>query len=403
MKRKKQVKPPNKFLIKTAMFFYGNGFLKRKIKLVGGDILKTMSPPFLLLASHSGGISDVLCVTKLLQDNPANFVASKTQFAVWGNLLKKVGAIEKTQFKNQPSVIRDIKHILSSGHSVAIYPEAKISVDGTQNYFDDSTARLAKMLNVPVVTLCLHGSYLSKPRWAKNRRFAPVQAEVEVVADQKEIAQISKEELYQKIVANLTYDDYKYQLENNIEIEDKKLVEGLENILFVCPECQEFHKMTAKGDALWCKNCGFGVKMDKFGVFALNNETRKSQSANLDSVKEWYRFQHKVVQEQIVAGKYDVEVDCTVELQIKNKFKKIKGEAKFKHNQKEMSLALPNGEKIIFSQKQFFTLSFNNDFVFLPTDAGVYRLRFDKVGLPTLLNIAVEEMAVLDGRRPKYC
>ena len=381
---KRKPKLASKFLIGTAVRTYGRRFFKKQVKLIHDGSLKKIKPPYVLVANHCGFL-DVAGVIMMAYPNCANFVISVTQLAQWPSLIKRMGVLPKKQFTVDTSLIRDIKYVLSKNRPVVIYPEAKLSVVGTPNIIKPAIAKLIKMLKVPLVTVCFHGDYLHKPRWSKSKRYVPVTAEVKLAVTEEEVGDITAQEIHHRIVENLTYDDYAYQLDNGIEIDAPDLVEGLENILYKCPECGEEFVMTAHGNTLTCGKCGATVSQNKLGQL---------EGGRFDKVVDWYAWQTECVRQEVSREDYRFDGFFRAEQLVGKKYVDM-GDAHIVHDVSGITATLSERE-IHYKAGQFYTLSFNNDYVYLPTEDAVLRFkRLDKVGCTTKLNIAVEQQTAI--------
>ena len=366
------------------MAFYGKRYFKKKVKLIEDGNLKQIKPPYVVVANHCGFL-DVASLVKMTYPNCASFVISVTQIVKWPSLIKCMGVLPKKQFTVDTSLIRDIKYVLSKNRPVVIYPEAKLSVDGTPNIIKPAVAKLIKLLKVPLVTVCFHGDYLHQPRWANHSRFVPVKAEVKLAVTPEEVDGISVNEIHDRIVKNLTYDDYTYQLENSIEIDDPHLVEGLENILYKCPNCGEEFAMTSHGQTLTCTKCGSSVTQNKLGQL---------EGGKFSKVTDWYDWQAQCVREEVADPNYRFEGFFRAEKLVKKNYADM-GDAQIVHD-KEGITATFAGESIHYKAGAFYTLSFNNDYVYLPTADAVYRFRrLEKIGCTAKLNLAIEQQTEL--------
>ena len=384
MAKKKKPILANKFLIGAAVNCYGKRYFRKQVKLIHDGALKKIKPPYVLVANHCGFL-DVAGTIMMTYPNCSNFVISVTQLIQWPSLIKHMGVLPKKQFTVDTSLIRDIKYVLSKNRPVVIYPEAKLSVDGTPNIIKPAIAKLIKMLKVPLVTVCFHGDYLHKPRWAKSKRFVPVTADVKLAVTADEVNDITAQEIHRRIVENLTYDDYAYQLANGIEIDAPDLVEGLESILYKCPECGEEFAMTAHGNTLTCSKCGATVTQNKLGQL---------EGGRFDKVVDWYAWQRQCVREEVARDDYFYEGFFRAEQLVGKKYVDM-GDAHITHDKTGITAAFADRE-IHYKAGQFYTLSFNNDYVYLPTEEAVLRFkRQDKVGCTTKLNLAVEEQTEL--------
>ena len=370
----------SKFLIGAAINTYGKRYFRKQVKLIDDGTLKKIKPPYVLVANHCGFL-DVAGVIKMTYPHCSNFVISVTQLVQWPQLIKHMGVLPKKQFTVDTSLIRDIKYVLSQNRPVVIYPEAKLSVVGTPNIIKPAIAKLVKMLKVPLVTVCFHGDYLHKPRWSKSKRFVPVTADVKLAVAADELGDITAQEIHRRIVENLTYDDYAYQLENGIEIDTPDLVEGLENVLYKCQSCGEEFAMTAHGNTLTCTKCGAAVTQNKLGVL---------EGGRFDKVVDWYEWQRQSVLSEVQREDYCFEGFFRAERLVGKKYVDM-GDAHLVHDKTGITATFADNE-IHYKAGAFYTLSFNNDFVYLPTEDAVLRFRrLDKVGCTTKLNLAVEE------------
>lgn len=370
----------NRTFIGLGVAFYGKRYFRKRVKLITDGSLKHIKPPYVAVANHSG-FADVGGLIVAAYPNCINFVISLTQIVKWPKAIKYMGILPKKQFAVDTSLIRDIKYVLDHNRIVAIYPEGKLSVAGTPNIIKPNIAKLIKLLKVPVVTVRFDGSYLHKPRWAKNKRFCPLKATVRVAADAQEITALAVEEIHKRIVEDLAYDDYAYQLENKIEIDVPDLVEGLEGILYKCPNCGEEFAMTGKGGALTCAKCGAAVTQNKYGQL---------EGGRFDKVTDWYAWEAECIRGELARPDYALSARFRAEKLVGKDYVDM-GEAEITHD--HTGITAKFGEQTFFYKAgAFYTLSFNNDYLYLPTSDAVYRFRLlEKLGCTTKFNLAVEE------------
>ena len=380
----KKVKLANKFVVGAAVNLYGKTSFRRYVKLIGGDALKKIKPPFVVVANHASFV-DVAGLMISMYPNCASFVISVTQLVQWPSLINSMGVLPKKQFTVDTSLIRDIKYVLSQKRPVVIYPEAKLSVVGTPNIIKPAIAKLVKMLKVPLVTVRFNGTYLHKPRWSKFKRKVPVRMDVNVAVGADEIDTITAQEIHQRIVNNLTYDDYDYQLQNNIEIDNPHLVEGLENILYKCPNCGEEFSMLGCGNELTCTKCGHSVTQNKLGQLV---------GGKFSKVTDWYAWQTHCVRDEVSDPNYRFRGVFRAEKLVGKKYADM-GEATIVHDHDGITATFGDTQ-LHYKAGAFYTLSFNNDFVYLPTADAVYRFgRIGNAGCTTKLNLAVEQQSIL--------
>lgn len=371
-----------KSLIGLGVTFYGRRYFKKQVTLVSDCELKRIKPPYVVVANHSG-FADVGGLIMEAYPNCINFVISETQIVKWPKLIYKMGILPKKQFSVDTSLIRDIKYVLDHNRPVAIYPEAKLSVVGTPNIIKPNIAKLIKLLKYPLVTVRFDGNYIHKPRWAKDRRFVPLKVTARLAATAEDVARLSVEQIHNIIVDDLTYDDYAYQLENNIEIDSPTLVEGLESILYKCPVCGEEFAMSGRGNTLTCQRCLSEVTQNKFGQLV---------GGKFDKVTDWYAWQRACVDDEVSKPDYELSARFRAEKLVKSKYIDL-GDAAITHTPEGITATFGN-EKLFYKAGVFYTLSFNNDYLYLPTKEAVYRFkRLEKLGCTTKFNLAIEQQS----------
>lgn len=184
--------------------------------------IKKLKPPYLVIATHQG-FSDYYIGPLTMFPHRAMYVSDMEGFYAFGNwLYRGLGCIPKRRFVSDINVVKNIKYGLSKGQSVVIYPESRHSNIGTTAYIPENMGKLAKIMNVPVVILSAHGSYLANPFWdEEHTRKVPIKVKAECLCTKDEIKNISAQELQSKIEKALQYDEYRYQQENNILIKIK--------------------------------------------------------------------------------------------------------------------------------------------------------------------------------------
>ncbi|MDE7454523.1 MAG: 1-acyl-sn-glycerol-3-phosphate acyltransferase, partial [Clostridia bacterium] len=196
-KKRKHKKPilAHKGMLALGITFYGKRYFKKQATLVSNGALKHLKPPYIVVANHAGW-ADVGGLIMQTYPNCINFVISETQIVKWPKGIYLMGILPKKQFEMDLSLIRDIKYVLDHNRIVAIYPEAKLSVVGTLNIIKPSIAKLVKMLKYPLVTVRFDGNYLHKPRWAKSKRYVPINVDARLAVTSEETQTLSTDEIY---------------------------------------------------------------------------------------------------------------------------------------------------------------------------------------------------------------
>jgi ribosomal protein L37AE/L43A len=106
-------------------------------------------------------------------------------------------------------------------------------------------------------------------------------------------------EIQEKIDGALLFDAYREQENLKVKYRGGNNVEGLENVLYICPECKsEFTIHTKNKKTLYCEKCGFAHTSDKYGFLHNTGSTGKE----IRYVSDWSRLVYDQIKGQIESG-----------------------------------------------------------------------------------------------------
>jgi len=279
---------------------------KTKVNKINIEGLK---PPYILLCNHNSFV-DFKVTTKALFPIPANYVVAIDGFINREWLLRKAGGISKRKFVKDVNIVNQIKHSLFINKTVlALYPEARYSFVGTNCELPDSLYKLIKLFSVPVVTLIMHGNHLRQPFWNNlNKRKLPLLADMKLLFSKEDLKKVSLSEIKEKLDNQFKYDDYLYQKENNIKIIEKNRAEGLNKVLYQCPNCKTEYKMKSSGIELWCEHC------QKSYILKENGQLQaKTGETEFSHIPNWFEWQRENVKKIIDNNTYNMEFEVDID------------------------------------------------------------------------------------------
>lgn len=264
--------------------------------------MKGIKPPYLLLANHNA-LMDVDILNLATFPHRINYVIAIDGFIGREKLLRNVGGICKRKFTNDINLIRHLRTVKKNGNIIQIFAEARYSLCGTNAIIPDSLAKLAKLLDIPVVMLKMHGHHINSPYWnLHNRKIKGIEAELKCIMNQDEVRNLPLKEVNRLIQENYVYDEYKWQKDNKIEVKYKGRAEGLHKVLYQCPHCGTEYEMDSKDDVLFCRHCGKKWKYSSYGeLSAVEGETEFSH------IPDWYEWERENVRREVKEGKYRFE------------------------------------------------------------------------------------------------
>ena len=272
-----------------------------------GDV-KKLKPPYFLLANHNAFL-DMKNLIRATLPKPCNYVIAIDGFIGREGLLRTIGGICTRKFVFDVNLILQMQESIRKKHICVLYPEARYSLCGTEAVIPSSVAKLAKLLNVPLVTLVCHGDHINSPFWnTRSRKIKGIEADMQILATPDELKAMPVEELQQKIDDALWYDDYAWQKEKGVKVTVPWRAEGLHKVLYQCPHCGTEYRMSSKGSTLTCEACGKSWEMSELGELKA-----KEGNTEFAHIPNWYEWERANVRKEIEEGKYRFESVVHVE------------------------------------------------------------------------------------------
>ncbi len=245
--------------------------------------------PYLVLPNHANAY-DQFFVGCSFKKRHMYFVVSEHAFrqkAVSFLMNLFFGPISRTKGGADASAVRSILRVLRRGVSVCLFPEGNRSWDGRTARLHPATGKLIKLAKVPVMTYRIAGGYQADPRWAHTLRKGPIRAGVVKVYMPEELAKLTPEEITEKIEADLFLDPEA----NTLPYRGKRLAEGLEEALFLCPKCGKLGTLRGQGADFTCA-CGLRAGYTETGLF-----TGEAPFASIPAWDDWQAGRVKALAE----------------------------------------------------------------------------------------------------------
>ncbi len=301
---------------------------RTKIEKINMDSLK--GKPYILLSNHHSFEDFEVNSLATYPRRVSNIATLEGHYRrAW--LLELCGCIPKRKFTTDPNLIKDCEIVLNEYKSIlSIYPEARYSPIGTRAIIPDAYGALIKKLNHPVCVLLHRGNHLRSPAWGwRKKRKVKTFSTMKQILTKEDVEQKSDEEIIEIIRRELEYDEYKYQKDFDIIIDEPYRAEGLHNVLYQCPHCMSESHMTSFGSTLKCESCQKEWELDVTGELKA-----KHGNTEFSHIPSWFEWEREQVKSQIEKGEYSFE-DIVDVYSLPNTSKFIPlGKATLKHQPK---------------------------------------------------------------------
>lgn len=264
--------------------------------------------PSLILMNHSSFI-DLEMTAKMLYPKPYAIVCTSDGFVGKEWLMRNLGCIPTNKFVTDATLMSDISYALKTNRThVLMYPEASYSFDGRATALPRRMGVLLKLLKVPVVMIRTYGAFTRDPLYNMlKKRKVKVSAEVSLLASVDDIKAKTTDELDRILDDAFSFDNFTWQKENGIEINEDFRADGLERILYRCPVCGAEGKTEGKGTGFCCHACGA-----KFELSPLGEMVSDTGEVKFPHIPDWYEWERECVKKELSDGTYSLECDVDI-------------------------------------------------------------------------------------------
>lgn len=364
LKRKKPRKP-SRFLATIVRIVSGAtlkkigfSFTQERMELVG------KKEPCLILMNHSS-FTDMKLAYGIFYPRRMGIVTSVDAMSGFlGKLMRFLGCTPTHKYVPDISLISDIKYMLKKNKtSVLMYPEAGYSFDGRTTTLPRGLGVLIKRLDVPVITVITEGAFHRDPLYNMLQiRNVKVGAHVKCIATPDEIREMSVAEIDALIDDAFSFDNFAWQRDNHVSINEPFRADGLHRILYKCPHCNQENEMEGKGTTLTCHACQKSWEMDEFGQLkALDGETEYSH------IPDWYSWQRECVKKELEEEKYLLDCDVDIVLQVNLDGVVKVGQGHLRHDLDGFHLTGADG-KLDYKQSPVFSHTLYADYYWYEID-----------------------------------
>ena len=378
--------PPRQNLLMTPLFWAyerimaaGSGLRITRVRMKG------LKPPFLVLGTHHA-FMDFIVTPIALFPWRANYVSELEGFEAYGEwLYRQLGCLGTRKFINDFALIRNIRRVIQRGDILVQYPEARYANVGTYSELSPAVGKLAKLLDVPLVTINMRGNYLQSPIWnLRKRTEVRLDATITQIFTREELRAASVEEVNGRIAEFLRYDEYQWQWDTKMAVTVPWRAEGLEKPLYQCPVCGKEFAMRTEGSTISCSACGCSWEMGIYGRLerrAGRERAYLAQDVFFDHIPNWYEWERRQVMTLIDGGSYALDVPVHIE-SLPNAVNFIDcGDGTLRHTQEGFTLTFTD-----YGQEQEGSLFVASDTLFSIHTEYDYRGKGQCVTLSTLDN-----------------
>lgn len=289
-------KRPNLFLyfvsillVKFFCYFILGQRIKNKVKIKG---------PGIVLSNHAS-FYDFLFVGSVCFPHRVNFLASSFYFSnkaarPW---LRLFGVISKHQFAADLAAIKKLKYVVCQKDGLAfIAPEGTVYANGKLGYISPAIVKIIKNFKVPVYVVKIQGAGLGKGKWQKHLQRNEIDVSLSKILTEDQTVTMDSDLIYETIINALDFNEFKFQKEHSIKVHGKKRAEGLENLLYLCPNCHKELTLKTEGNEIHCTDCDLKATINDDFCFEYEGKSY------FENYTLWFDYQYNELKNQMMTN-----------------------------------------------------------------------------------------------------
>lgn len=319
---------------------------------------------YVIISNHTGPLDPVLIALSFKR--PIFFLANKYVFRnrFLRRIIKFIAApipISKTRL--DINSLRQVKHIVDHGHTIAFFPSGNRSVSGPEQNIPKASSKLLKLLKRPVLIYRIEGGYLSTPIWGRFWRRGIMSGEVVIHLSAEEIQEIPAEELDRMLYQFCDANPYLPSRDNKMPYYGIRRAEYLERILWICPSCKKRTSLYSHKNNLKCA-CGFNIRYEDIGRFVPASWNQKDErwAKRFPHVDAMYQWQKRELRRTFTKTYLDTLDENEMIFQDQNERLYLLQSDKYKKYIAQGSLALYK-DRLVFqnlSDSKLYTIKLDN-------------------------------------------
>lgn len=273
----------------VSAFIFRRRFIRNELKGKKG--------PLVIIANHQASL-DFVNLMKATR-RPMTFVVSNSFYNTLPvkGVMDKIGVIPKQQFQTELPELKRMKRAIDDGKILVIYPTGLMSEDGLSTPIPHGTYKFLKWIKADIYVARTYGMYFSMPKWTKGMRRGRTYLDVYKLFSKEEAQGADIDILKEKTEEALLFDAYREQEKFLVKYKKNDDIEGIENVLYMCPHCKkEFTVKVKNKSTIYCEECGFEQTADKYGFF----HNTKGVGDELRYASDWSKLVYRELKEKLL-------------------------------------------------------------------------------------------------------
>lgn len=249
---------------------------------------------YLLIGHHVSGFDPIIINAFSKRLIRFLYTTANNTKPMRARMLHMLGMIPFEKKSGDFNAVRRLKRLVDEGKPVGIYPEGEATWDGVAKGCIPSTAKLVKLLDVPVYGVRYEGAYLSKPRWSQHIKRGRVYMTTFPIMSRDDIKDYSIEQIQERMDGAIFHNEWEWQEDHHVTYRGIRRAEYIERLLYKCPECDQYNTLRSHGNRFSCRNCGVTYLYTNKGTVHVYDTHLQNKHHLMDmNIGQWTKWQRR--------------------------------------------------------------------------------------------------------------
>jgi len=274
------------YIVRDLVFLVLKPYVSWKYRVKVEPFKEQGKRPYLILMNHQTAYDQFFI--GIAFKGPVYYLATEDIFSIgWASSLIRwlVAPIPIKKQATDVTAVMNCIRVAKEGGTIAIAPEGNRTYSGRTCYISPAIAVMAKKMKLPIALFRIEGGYGVHPRWSDVIRKGNMRAYVSEVIEPETIADLTNDELMERIEKGLNVDEATAEG----EFHSDRRAEYLERAMYVCPYCG-LSTFESHGNEIECKKCNRKITYGTDKWLAGNGF-----EFPFDFVAEWYEYQENFI------------------------------------------------------------------------------------------------------------
>lgn len=292
----RKIKRPNPVLMTVGMWVLGILNKVYKVDFSYDYDPKTIKDqPAILLSSHAARLEFIYTLYGFGRKD-INMVCGFQNVLQKGiyRILLELGVISKYLYQPDITSLKKMFGVLKRNGAIGLFPEGIQSTSGSTHPINPATTSFIKRSKANIVICTTKGAYLATNRYSSDRKKGYIGVSYSLAFTPQMLEELTEEQIYKILLEKISYNDFAFnKTARNPYIGKKPNADGIDKILYKCPDCEKEYTLQVENDTVVCRDCGFRVQINEY--YDLISSSKNCP----EDIDLWYKWQRRCVAEEV--------------------------------------------------------------------------------------------------------